>query len=123
MGSRSTGRYTDYPRGDAAGVVPGEQEKCDQSIPDVELEEVAACDYYAARHEVPQRGTRVRLRVGLVGGRLAVETEQGQVVGLLPTRYSYLRRCLEQQYAYSGEVLSAVTTPVPRVTVGLAPTR
>jgi len=117
MGTTGGGRLRDYQQ----GKEPPSQDRCEQELTEVALEEVAATEYYAEHEDVPAAGTTVSLRSELVDGRLAVQSEQGAVVGFLPTRYNYLLACIGQGYSYAGEVATCSNGTVPRVTVNLAP--
>jgi len=127
MGSTGTGRFSDYPgsRGSGSGGGSSQggegQNQCEKAAGNILLEEVAICDYFSAHKTVPPVGDTVRLREQLFDGRLAIETESSEVIGFLPTRYNYLRQCIEQGYEYAGTIISSTTTNLPSVKIDLAP--
>lgn len=113
MGTTGTGRPTDYHPSD-----PGD--RCDEPLPEIALEDVATSEYFRRTRAVPTRGTEVRLRTALVGGRLGVEvTETSELLGLVPTEYNYLRACIGRGYGYTSAVTSSADRPVPTVRVQL----
>lgn len=135
MGSRGTGRFTDYP-GTPSGSAKGsrgrgsnskgkhEIDQCEQRLVNVPLEEVARCEYFAAHHGLPSVGTSVSVRPRLVDQRLGVETVNGsEIVGLMPTEYNYLLQCMKQQYTYHGQVKTVRTHPIPVIRVDLEPSK
>lgn len=142
MGSSGTGRFRDYPGtpsgssktdkkfgggdngGDAegSGGGSGKQDQCLLVLENVALEEVARSEYFIAYKILPPAGTAVAVRSSLCGGRIGVETVPAlELVGLLPTEYNYLLRCMKQGYKYSGKVSSARSQPIPVVRVDLEP--
>jgi len=130
MGSRTTGRFQDYP-GSRGSESPGggggaadssAEDQCERAINGVALDDIARCSYYEAHNAVPSRGTSVRVRDRLYQGRIAVEAvETGEVIGFLPTAHNYLLSCINAGYRYGGTVASATDRPVPTVTVNIAP--
>lgn len=135
MGSTNTGRFTDYPTskqraaaGGGSGQTPsggGEGDPCGNVVAELLLDEVERCQYYAAHQDVPSVGSDVVLLEQLEGGRLAVALGgTGEVLGYLPTRFNYLRACIENDWSYGGEVVAALRelTPLIRVTLGPAVT-
>lgn len=127
MGSTGTGNFSDYsntsggasPGGGSVGGREAVGISCDADI-DVDLQEVATSQYFAARNAVPPPDTVVRVKPSLVGRRIGVETsDTGEVVGVLPTDHNYLLRCLADDYAYAGRVSLSLDAPFPRVRVEL----
>jgi hypothetical protein len=113
MGTTGPGSLDDYK--------PEESDKCDSRI-EADLEEIANTDYYRNSKGVPAPGTVVRLSDRTLGGRLVVqETATGTNIGLLPTKYNYLRICQGKGYHYEGQVLSSRSLKIPRVRVDLEP--
>lgn len=119
MGSRTSGRLRDYRQGGE----PQEGDRCENELTDVKLEEVATSQYYTEHDDVPPAGTPVSLQSELVGGRLAVRNNAGEVIGLLPTRFNYLVACMARDYSYAGQVASSSKGALPRIAVNLAPSR
>ena len=121
MGSRGTGRLTDYPgsrgsssKGGGQGGSSGE-DRCKKSISE-QLEEVGRCDYFKNHKAVPKAGTRV---TAAQAKRIAVSTTAGELIGYLPTKYNYLAACLAAGIKYNGKVVTSKDTPVPAVLVDL----
>lgn len=85
------------------------------------LEEVAICDYWIQRADVPAVGTEAVLLETLVSGRLGVACE-GLLVGYLPVRFNFVyRQCLPAGVTYWGEVTDSDEGAIPAVTVALQP--
>ncbi|MBI1912137.1 MAG: hypothetical protein HYS21_09055 [Deltaproteobacteria bacterium] len=129
MGSTGTGRFTDYPgssngKRNKSGGGSGEENdirKCERAIGDISLEEVANCSFFKDYNNVPSIDTDIFLLPQLLGGRLVIATSTGEQVGVLPTRYNYLRQCLEQGYTYGGKVIFSELGRLPIVKIDLAP--
>lgn len=126
MGSKKTGKWTDFPGSGGDGGGGGEKgkptdvDKCAGPIEDLPLEEVALSPYYKAHKAVPPEKTKVRVREKLVDKRIAVETESGQVViGYVPTAYNYLRQCMSNGWTYTGKVTGSSAGKLPKITVDL----
>jgi hypothetical protein len=130
VGSAGTNSFTDYPGssggrpnangGGGRGGGSGKSDKCDISVEDLQLEEIALSDYYTKNKEPPPEKTKVRVREKLVDGRVAVETDGGEVIGYVPTAYNYLRQCISQGWKYRGKVSSSSTGKLPKLKVDLA---
>jgi hypothetical protein len=133
MGSSGTGNFSDYSGGRGDGGAGGggtgggqgggsnpKEDRCLELVENVRIQEVERSEYYVNRESVPRNGTQVVVRSTLVGGRIAVETKSGkEVIGVLPTKLNYLRRCIEQGYSYSGEVVESKAGLVPSLRVNL----
>jgi len=99
-----------------------EVDTCDVPLPNVRLEEIDISEYFSAKRTVPSEGTTVQIRNKLVGSRIAVETNRGNLsIGFLPTQYSYLLSCLRDGYKYKGKVTSSSSSPTPRIVIDLRP--
>jgi hypothetical protein len=136
VGSSGTNSFSDYPgssggrpsngtsgggsSGGGGSGGGGKSDKCDITLSDLALEEVALSEYFTKHKSPPAEKTKVRLREKLVDGRLAVETEIGEVIGYVPTAYNYLRQCVSQGWKYHGKVSASSTGKVPKVKVDLA---
>lgn len=138
MGSSGSGNFSDYsskpPKkqpskkksgngGRGGGGGASGKDQCNQPIAGVGLDEVGRSEYYQAHNAVPAAGSSVSVRAKLFHGRLAVENDHHQVIGLLPTRYNFLVACLNDGYSYAGDVNSSSTTPIPRINIDLHPAR
>jgi hypothetical protein len=127
-GTKKSGK-ADKPRGGGGGshsspgnvLQPKEPtNKCAEPIENVNLEEVERSSYYQVHHRVPNQGVVVLVGTTLVQGRISVTTDNGEVVGYLPVEFSYLRRCIEQGFSYSGTVVSSALKPFAQVRVSLS---
>ncbi len=131
MGTNGTNKFSDYPgtpdgsgEGKAGGAAGADGPLCERVLENVTLEEVGRCPYFERTGVVPAIGTPVDVRATLVEGRIAVGTsDEQEVIGYLPTEYTYLRRCMEQGYAYGGEISSSSAKPIPTVRVDLGGSR
>ncbi|HEY0375341.1 MAG TPA: hypothetical protein VGC87_00110 [Pyrinomonadaceae bacterium] len=143
MGSSGSGSFSDYSKksgskkggtkrrgsskgggggsGASGGGGPSGGNDCAKAIGDISLEEVARCEYYQKYSDVPRVSTQVRVRKVLVGSRLGVENNKGELLGYIPTEYNYLVGCLEEGYSYTGLVKSSLNVRVPRINIDLRP--
>ena len=139
MGSSGSGNFSDYSSspskkkpskkksgnsggGGSMGGASG-KDPCTQPIAGVSLDEVGRSEYYQANNAVPPVGSSVSVRAKLFHGRLAVENDEHQVIGLMPTQYNFLVGCLSDGYSFAGSIISSSTTPIPRINVDLLPAR
>lgn len=123
MGSTGSGSFTDYSQqkptssGASDGGTSG-VDKCNQAF-DSSLEEVSRCRYFQEAG-IPAVGTDVFIRFN--GVRLAaVDTNSNREIGYLPTKFNYIKNCLDDGFSYSGVVRSASVTPTPVVYVDITP--
>jgi hypothetical protein len=113
MGSSGTGSF-----GDLKGS--GESQLCLKNIKDEWLEEVARCDFYINQRAVPSIMHPVHIHSTVVNGRIVVvSTSTNEIIGLLPSRYSYLLGCMKKGHQYVGTVTYSVNTPIPKVMVNM----
>ncbi len=82
------------------------------------LEDVGTCDYYKKKGHVPAKSTYVK--IGLKT-RLVAMTEDGDVIGYLPTEFNYLFECISDGYQYEGEVSGSFDEPIPSVYIAVTP--
>ncbi len=135
MGSTGSGRFTDYSgsgssgsgtsgakgKGSSSTGGASGEDRCSLPLTGVRLQEVERMEYYEAHENVPREGTQVVIRSELFSGRIAVQTRSGrEILGVLPTRFNYIRGCLGRGYRYSGDVSSSSLEPTPTVVVDLA---
>ncbi|WP_316832928.1 hypothetical protein [Pedobacter aquatilis] len=122
MGSTGSGSFSDYSKrkttqphdnGGTSGI-----DKCGKGFA-ANLEEVSRCFYFMNHGAVPSAGGGVKLAFN--GSRLVVETALGEEIGYLPTRYNYLRTCLDDGYTYGGSISSSKNAPTPSVLVDIVP--
>jgi hypothetical protein len=116
---KEKGSKTGGSGGSKAGGPSKGRNKCEEPITNVALEEVARCAYLATHNGVPAVGTAVSVRATLVQGRVAVIAGADEVVGYLPVEYSYVRRCIEEGFSYSGQVVLSASRPIPTVRITL----
>jgi hypothetical protein len=124
MGSSGTGNFSDY-SGSGGGQQQGgggklPNDPCTGDLGSIRLEEVANSHYYQNANAVPAADESVSLLSAPVAGRLAVQSDvNGQIIGLLPTRFNYVLGCLERGFSYSGHVEGSNVSPLPDVVVRL----
>ena len=122
MGSTGSGSFSDYP---GSGSKTGKNkssnqngggssgdDRCERAF-STQLEDVGNSDLYLKNNSVPNPGDQ--LTISFSGQRLFAVDNQGLKVGALPTKYNYLRACLEAGYGYVGIVSHSATSPVPAV--------
>jgi hypothetical protein len=118
MGSGGSGRLTDYPGsgksskgkagGDAGGGgVPPQTDRCARAI-STNLEDVEQSAYFKAHKACPPKDTRLQIAHQK---RLVAQTDAGEVVGNLPTRFNYLADCIADGYSYVGYVRNSGNGP------------
>jgi hypothetical protein len=116
MGSRGTGRLTDYsgsnrPKsktgGDGGGGSTPQVDRCSRAI-SANLEDIEQSSYFKKYKKSPAVGTRLQIAFNK---RIVAQTDAGEVVGNLPTRFNYLAACIEDGYSYVGQVRSSSNGP------------
>lgn len=123
MGSTGSGSLTDYskrrPKSDETktGGSSGKDE-CGKAF-STQLEDVSRCFFFIDTGSVPGSGARVN--VFFNGVRVSVETVKGEEIGYLPTKYNYLKVCLDAGFSYNGEVRISTLKPIPSITVDITP--
>lgn len=123
MGSTGHGSFTDYSKRkpidpqDTSGGSSG-KDRCKQAF-ESELQEVSRCSYFVATKKVPP--TKTVVRVVFNGLRLAVETKKGDELGYLPTRFNYLKTCIDAGQHYEGTVNASSLKPTPHIRVDIVP--
>jgi len=123
MGSTGSGSFSDYSKrkstspeannGGASG-----KDKCGTAI-STSLDEVSRCFYHINYGHVPPAGTQIFITFN--GLRIVAETKIGEEIGYFPTRYNYLKLCMDDGYKYSGRVSSSTELPTPSVFVDITP--
>lgn len=121
MGSSGTGNFSDYLNFQGAikgvtGAVDSE-DKCALAFSTL-IEDVDTCEYYRKKGALPAVGTEVYVDFKV---RLVVKSNDGLIIGYLPTKYNYLRHCIVKGFTYTGVVSVASSTPINTVVVDITP--
>jgi hypothetical protein len=126
MGSRGSGRISDYP-GSSSGKTGGTggsnddaaQDRCARAF-STRLEDVEQSQYFRMRGTIPPIGTPLEL---VQRKRLVAQTTGGESTGNLPTSLNYLASCMKDGWTYIGAVQSAASgPPVAIISVDFAAT-
>lgn len=121
MGSSGTDNFSDYsnyPRAikGVTGAVDSE-DKCALAFSTL-IEDVDTCEYYSKKGALPAVGTEVYVDFKV---RLVVKSNDGLIIGYLPTKYNYLRHCIVKGFTYTGVVSVASSTSINTVVVDITP--
>ena len=121
MGSSGTDNFSDYknfPRAikGVTGAVDSE-DKCALAFSTL-IEDVDTCEYYSKKGMLPAVDTEVSVEFKV---RLVVKSNDGLIIGYLPTKYNYLRNCIVKGFTYTGIVSVASSTPINTVVVDITP--
>lgn len=121
MGSSGTDNFSDYsnyPRAikGVTGAVDSE-DKCALAFSTL-IEDVDTCEYYSKKGVLPGVGTEVYVDFKV---RLVVKSNDGLIIGYLPTKYNYLRHCIVKGFTYTGVVSNVSSTPINTVVVDITP--
>lgn len=121
MGSTGPGNFSDYsnyPRAikGVTGAVDSE-DKCALAFSTL-IEDVDTCEYYSKKGALPAVGTEVYVDFKV---RLVVKSNDGLIIGYLPTKYNYLRHCIVKGFTYTGVVSVASSTSINTVVVDITP--
>ncbi|WP_220473649.1 hypothetical protein [Flagellimonas taeanensis] len=122
MGSTGTGRFTDYSgekpeSGDGKTGGSSEENRCEKAFSAM-LEEIERCTYFTENEDVPKVGEIVTISFD---NRPVAISERGLVIGYLPTKFNYIKMCMDDRYSYSGRVVSSSNELVAAVTVDVQP--
>ena len=121
MGSSGTDNFSDYknfPRAikGVTGAVDSE-DKCALAFSTL-IEDVDTCEYYSKKGMLPAVDTEVSVEFKV---RLVVKSNDGLIIGYLPTKYNYLRNCIVKGFTYTGVVSNVSSTPINTVIVDITP--
>lgn len=121
MGSSGSGNFSDYSNYPSAikgvtGAVDSE-DKCALAFSTL-IEDVDTCEYYSKKGVLPAVGTEVYVDFKV---RLVVKSNDGLIIGYLPTKYNYLRNCIVKGFTYTGVVSNVSSTPINTVIVDITP--
>lgn len=121
MGSTGTGNFSDYKKIPRAikGVTGADdsEDKCALAFSTL-IEDVDTCEYYSKKGTLPAIGTEVYIDFKV---RLVAKSNDGLIIGYLPTKYNYLRNCIVKGFTYTGVVSVASSTPINTVVVDITP--
>jgi hypothetical protein len=127
MGSSGSGNLSDYQdyeknkssqseQGGNSGGSSGE-DQCSRAF-STSLDEVSLCEYYKNKKNVPPVNAVVKIDFK---GRLRALVENDVCIGYLPTKYNFLRACMNDGFTYSGVIHESKLTPIPSIAVDIAP--
>ena len=121
MGSSGTGNFSDYKNFPRAikGITGADdsEDKCALAFSTF-IEDVDTCEYYSKKGTLPAVGTEVCIDFKV---RLVVKSNDGLIIGYLPTKYNYLRNCIVKDFKYTGVVSNVSSTPINTVIVDITP--
>lgn len=121
MGSTGTGNFSDYKNFPRAikGITGADdsEDKCALAFSTL-IEDVDTCEYYRKKGTLPGVGTEVFVEFKF---RLLVKSNDGLIIGYLPTKYNYLRNCIVKGFTYTGVVSVASSTSINTVVVDITP--
>ncbi|MET6996394.1 hypothetical protein [Chitinophaga defluvii] len=123
MGSTGSGSFSDYSRhkptnSEGANGGSSGKDKCGEAF-SCSLEEVGRCFYFINYGNVPPVETEVF--VSFNGVRLVVENKLKEEIGYLPTKFNYIKYCLDDKFKYGGTVTASSITSTPSVNVDIVP--
>jgi hypothetical protein len=118
MGSTGSGNFTDYKSSNSNSGQGGDsgEDRCTKAF-NSSLEDVQACQYFIAHGNIPPINTNVN--VVFIAPRLAVTDASGLCIGYLPTKFNYLKSCMNDNFNYSGIVSRSSLNPIPFVSVDI----
>ena len=121
MGSTGTGNFSDYKKFPRAikGITGADdsEDKCALAFSTF-IEDVDTCEYYSKKGTLPAVSTEVYIDFKV---RLVVKSNDGLIIGYLPTKYNYLRNCIVKDFKYTGVVSNVSSTPIYTVIVDITP--
>jgi hypothetical protein len=123
MGSSGSSSFSDYSeqKPTSAGANNGgasQIDKCNLAFA-CSLEEVSRCSYFKEKG-IPSLGTEVVITFNKV--RLAaIDMSSGEEIGYLPTKFNYIKNCIDAGFSYSGVVRSISISPTPSILIDITP--
>jgi hypothetical protein len=125
MGSSGSGSFSDYPgykqnnssksnhsQGDSSG-----EDACSKAF-STSLDDVASCNYYLMNKSVPPEKTNIIIAFEK---RIVAKDSANNTIGYLPTKFNYLKACMEDGFRYNGIVQSSANSPIPSVIIAVGP--
>ncbi|KKQ32117.1 MAG: hypothetical protein A2266_09110 [Bacteroidetes bacterium RIFOXYA12_FULL_40_10] len=119
MGSTGSGNFTDYQGFSGNNPKQGgesNENKCEKAFR-TELEDVDTSEYYNSIGHIPDVNAEVIIEFN---GHRIVATINGIEIGNLPTKYNYLRKCMNE-YTYSGIVSNTSSIPINSIIINVSP--
>tara|TARA_R110001632_G_scaffold630_10_gene2230 strand:- start:446 stop:820 length:375 start_codon:yes stop_codon:yes gene_type:complete len=122
MGSSGSGNFSDYsgnkPSG-GSGKSGGasDENKCEKAFTAM-LEEIDRSSYYIKTKDVPKVGEEINISFDK---RPIAISKEGLIIGYLPTRFNYIKMCLDDGYTYVGRVASSSSGLVAAVSIDVIP--
>lgn len=83
------------------------------------LQDVEQSEYYLANGSLPPVGT---ILVVVNGAQLFAQTNQGVIVGILPSPLAYIAECMSIGFSYTGVIESVSTSYGGSITAGFVAT-
>jgi hypothetical protein len=119
MGSTGSGNFTDYQgfSGNNPKQGGGSNENMCEKAFRTELEDVDTSEYYNSKGYLPDVNSEITIEFN---GRRIVATIDGLEIGNLPTKYNYLRKCMNN-FTYSGIVSNTSSNPVNSIIINVSP--
>lgn len=120
MGSTGSGSFSDYSQGDSNNEnTDGSsgEDRCRKAF-STSLDEVGRSEYFSNNNDVPPSGTAITIEFNK---RIVVVDSNGTELGYLPTKYNYLKICMENGVEYEGSVQSSRDSPIPVIRVDIVP--
>jgi len=119
MGSTGSGNFTDYQGFSGNNPKQGgesNENMCEKAFR-TELEDVDTSEYYNSKGHLPKVNSEIDIEFN---GHRIVATINGQEIGNLPTKYNYLRKCMNE-YTYSGIVSNISSHPINSIIINVSP--
>lgn len=119
MGSTGSGNFTDYQGYFGNNPKQGGESKediCEKAF-QTELEDVETSEYYKSIGHLPE--IKAEVSIDFNGHRIVAKVS-GKEIGYLPTKYNYLRRCMEK-FSYSGNINNTSATPIYLIIINVYP--
>ncbi|WP_221469041.1 hypothetical protein [Cohnella nanjingensis] len=87
---------------------------------EVLLEEVSLSQYFGNHTDVPPKNHPVEVSSSTINGRIVVISSNNlEIIGYMPSRFSYLLGCMKKGHNYVGNVIFSTNVPIPKVMVNL----
>lgn len=119
MGSTGSGNFTDYQGFSGNNPIQGGESKeneCGKAFR-IELEDFDTSEYYNTNGQLPDINTVII--IGFNGSRIVAIADNYEI-GNLPTKYNYLRKCLNE-FNYSGIVSNTSSIPINSIIINVSP--